>query len=98
MGVETGHGVADDVRALAVRSIGAQAHLLHRVEDASLHWLQTVAHVGDGARGDHRKRVGEERLAHLLRHRRVDDLAGERVQRKLFGHGSVFSTWVIGEG
>jgi hypothetical protein len=51
------HHVADHLRALAVLGIGGQVLLPHREQDAALHRLQAVAHVGQRARGDHRQRV-----------------------------------------
>ena len=74
--VVAAHGVAHDSSRLAVRSAGAQAHLQHRPEDAALHRLEAVSHIGDGTSGDDRQRIGEERVAHLLRHRHVVHLAG----------------------
>jgi hypothetical protein len=80
VGVVLAHGVADDAGALAVGVVGAQAHLEHRVEDAALHRLETVAHIGDGPGGDDRQRVREERLGHLVGDGDVDDLSSEREQ------------------
>ena len=51
------HHVADDLRALAVLGVGGEVLLPHRVEDAALHRLEAVAHVGQRARGDDRQRV-----------------------------------------
>ena len=53
------HHVADDLRALAVLGVGGQVLLPHRVEDAALHRLEAVAHVGQRARRDDRQRVVE---------------------------------------
>ena len=57
--VVVAHHVADDLGALAVLGVGGQVLLPHRVEDAALHRLQAVAHVGQRARGDDRQRVVE---------------------------------------
>ena len=65
------HRLADHAGALTVRSVGAQPHVLHGVEDAALHRLEAVPYVGDGPRRDHRQGVGEEGLGHLLGDRYV---------------------------
>ena len=67
------HHVADDLRALAVLGVGRQVLLPHRVEDAALHRLEPVAHVGQRARGDDRQRVVQvPRLRRLVqRDRRI---------------------------
>ncbi len=57
--------VAADFRALAVAAIGRQAKVVHGHQDAPLHGLQAVAHIGNGARHDHAHRVIEVRLLHL---------------------------------
>ena len=72
------HGVAHDAGALAMWRLGPQPHAQHRVQDATLHRFEPVAHVGDGPGRDHRQRVRQERLRHLVGDRRVADLAGER--------------------
>ena len=55
--VEVAHHVADHLGALAMLGVGGQVLLPHREEDAALHRLQAVAHVGQRARRDHRQRV-----------------------------------------
>ena len=40
---------ADDARRLLVRFARTHARFLHRIEDAAVHRLQTVAHVRQGA-------------------------------------------------
>jgi hypothetical protein len=55
--MEAAHHVADDLRAFPVLRVGGEILLPHRVEDAALHRLQAVAHVGQRARRDHRQRV-----------------------------------------
>ena len=57
--------VAADFRALAVAAIRREAQVVHRHQDAPLHGLQAVAHVGNRARHDHAHRVIEVRLLHL---------------------------------
>ena len=58
--------VADDGGALLERAAGVQPQLVHRVEDAAVHRLQAVAHLGQRARDDHAHRVVEERLLELV--------------------------------
>jgi hypothetical protein len=55
--VVAAHDIADHLRALAVFGIRCQVLLPHRVEDAALNRLETVADVGQRAGGDHRQRV-----------------------------------------
>ena len=57
--------IAADFGALAVAAIGGQAEIVHRHQDAALHGLQAVAHVGQRARDDHAHGVVEVRLAHF---------------------------------
>ena len=57
--------VAADLGALAVAAIRSEAQVVHGHEDAPLHGLQAVAHVGHRARDDHAHRVVEIRLLHL---------------------------------
>ena len=45
--------------------VGEDTRLVHGVQDAAVHRLQTVAHVGKGARSDDAHRVLDERLLHL---------------------------------
>ena len=58
--------LADDTGALAVLLARVESHLAHRVEDAALHGLEAVAHVGKRARGDDRHRIREIALPHLV--------------------------------
>src|SRR6266446_3467708 len=58
-------GVAADFRALAEAAIGGQAEVVHGHQDAALHGLETVSHVGESARDDDAHRVVEIRLAHF---------------------------------
>ena len=60
------HRVADDLRGLAVGPSGDEAALLTGVEDAPVHRLQPVAHVGQCTRDDHRHGVVEIGGLHLL--------------------------------
>ena len=58
--------VADDRRALLVRAARHQAELVHRVQHAPVHRLESVAHVGQRARHDDAHRVVDERLFDLV--------------------------------
>ena len=57
--------VAADFGALAVAAIGGQAEIVHGDQDAPLHGLEAVAHVGKRARDDDAHGVVEIRLAHF---------------------------------
>jgi hypothetical protein len=73
------HHLPDDARALHVRAVGPDAHLLHRVEDPALHGLQPVAGVGQRAGVDDRVRVLQEARLHLRGDVDVEDALGEVV-------------------
>ena len=47
--VELAHDVADDAGALRERLVGAVAAVVHRVDDAAVHGLEAVAHIGQRA-------------------------------------------------
>ena len=82
MRVVVGHHVADDTRALHERAVGPQVRVVHRPEDAPLHRLQAVAHVGQRALHDDAHRVLEERGLDLLlqrARRHVGDGGGSSV-------------------
>ena len=53
-------------RALAVLAAGTDAHIVHRIQNAPLHGLEAIAHIGQGAGHNHRHRIGKIRLAHLV--------------------------------
>jgi hypothetical protein len=57
--------VADHGGALPVAAVGGEPRLVHGEEDAPVHRLEPVAHVGKGALHDDAHRIVEERLAHL---------------------------------
>jgi hypothetical protein len=75
------HHVAHDARALHVGAVGPVTRLLHRPEDAAVHGLQAVAHVGERAAHDDAHRVLEERRLDLLGERA--DLRLARVEAEL---------------
>ena len=62
--------LADDRRALAELGVRIEVQVrVHRVEDAPLHRLQAVAHVGQRARGDDADRVVQVAALRLVRER-----------------------------
>ena len=63
---------------LRVAPPGTKAHLLHGVENAAMHRLQSVADVGQRAANDHREGIVEIRPLHLLFN--VDRLHVERAR------------------
>ena len=82
MRVKLTHHLADHTSRLHVRTIRIEVHLTHLVDDAALHRLQTVSGVGQCAGIDHRIRVFEEGLAHLLVQRCFDDVLFDRTRVK----------------
>ena len=75
VGVVLRHRLADDAGALPIGGVGAQPHLVHRVQDPPMHRLQAVAHVRQRARDDHAHRVVDVRGAHLVLDRHRPDVA-----------------------
>ena len=73
--MEVAHHLADDLGGLLVAAGRTEPHLAHRVDDAPVHRLQPVAHVGQRAVHDGGERVGE--IALLKRRPEIDrdDLA-----------------------
>ena len=60
------HGVAGDARRFVVGAVRRVVVLVHRIEDAAMHGLQPVAHVGQRARHDHAHGVIEIGALHLV--------------------------------
>jgi hypothetical protein len=58
--------VADDAGALLVGLVPVVRQLVHRVEHAAVHGLQTVADIGERAPHDHAHGVIEVGASHLL--------------------------------
>ena len=73
--------LADNLGALAIRTVGRQAHLPHRVEHTAIGRLQAVAHVGQRAANDYAHGVIHVRALHL-----VFDVDG-KAQRQILIHG-----------
>ena len=87
------HHVADDSGRLAVGPVPVVAGLLHRVEDAAVHRLQAIAHVGQRASHDHAHRVIEVGAPHLLFDGDRDDAGLARLwgtgRRRNFAQGQL---------
>ncbi len=75
------HHLAHDLGALGVGAGGAETQLVHRVEHATVHRLEPVAHVGQRSPDDHRHRVVQVRRAHLLLQRTRFDVAADHISR-----------------
>ena len=71
--------VAANLRALDVLASWKQREILHRVQNAALRGLESVAHVGQRARDDHGHRVVEERVLDLVRDVDLGNLLALRV-------------------
>ena len=68
---------ADDLRALAVRTVRREAHLPHREQHAAVRRLQAVTDVGKRSPDDYAHRVIHVRALHLVFD--VDGLAGREI-------------------
>ena len=66
VGMVLAQTLADDLRAFDVSVGGRQSQLAHGVQDTPLNRLQTVAHIGQGARDDGAHRVAEIRGPHFV--------------------------------
>ncbi len=55
--------VADHAGALLEGAVGVEPQLAHGIEQAAMHRLQAVAHIGQRARHDGRQRIGQVTLA-----------------------------------
>ena len=60
------HHIADGARRFVVGPVGREIVFVHRIEDAPMHRLQPVAHVGQGAAHDHAHRVIEIAALHFV--------------------------------
>ena len=76
MRMELAHHVADDAGAFGEALVGIEPQQPHGVQDAAVHRLQPVAHVGQRAVHDRRQRIGEIALfERLLQVDRLDVVA-----------------------
>ena len=82
---------ADDLRALAVRTVRREAHLPHREQHAAVRRLQPVADVGQRAPDDYAHRVIHVRALHL-----VFDVDGDQRGRRLIHDRCFVSVWFRG--
>ena len=85
------HHLTHDTGRLAVRSVEGQAHAVHRVEDAPVHRLQSVAHIGKRTADDHAHGVIEIAALHFLDDRDGIDAGGSLRRRRdvVFGQDCV---------
>ena len=97
VGVELAHHLTDNPGRLARRAVGTQSLFPHAVQNAALHGLQAVAHVGQRAAHDDRHRIVEIRFAHLVLDVDRDDVGAvgaaavegqSGVVGEFFGHDS----------
>src|SRR4029079_4864040 len=58
--------VPDDCRRFLVWSSRYEPELIHRVKHATVHWLEPIAHVRQGARYDDAHGVVDEGFLHLI--------------------------------
>ena len=82
--------VAHDAGGLAIGLVPVIAVLVHREQDAAMHGLQAVAHVGKRAAHDHAHGVIEVALAHLLLdgdHRNFGRIGGRHCAPLVVGIG-----------
>ena len=80
MGVEFAHGIAGDARRFVVRPLRRVIVLVHRIEDAPVHRLQSVARVRQRAGHDHAHGVIEVAALHLLGDRHRANVGGTAVR------------------
>ncbi len=64
--VVVAHDVADDPRALEEAAVGPEPAVVHRVQDAGVHRLEAVPHVGQRPPDDDRHRVVDVAALHLV--------------------------------
>ena len=81
--------VADDARAFLEAARGVELELAHGVEQAAVHRLQAVAHIGQRALRDGGERIGE--VALFKRILQLDRLDGRRSENRIVGHGETGS-------
>ena len=76
--VEVAHRIADDLGRLHMLLVEVEPEPLHGKQNAPMHRLQPVAHVGQSARHDHAHGVIEIRPLHLIDERDRSDVGGGR--------------------
>src|SRR5262245_10246291 len=88
VGVEVAHDLTDDLGALLVAAGGIELELPHGEEDAPVHGLEAVAHVGEGPVHDGGEGIGEVALLQSIFE--LDGLDGGRRggrENRRLGHG-----------
>ena len=80
---------ADRPRTLLMRAVGEDTTLVHRIEDAAVNRLQTIANVRQSTSGNDRHRIFDEGLTHLVA--KLADLKGSAVLVHLARVGSAAS-------
>ena len=65
MGVELPHHIAHHASALIEGTIGSIPAVIHRVDDATMHRLESITHIGQGATDNNRHRVIQIRTLHF---------------------------------
>src|SRR6202034_3850575 len=88
--VQAAHDRADHLGALDVRTVRAQAHLLHQVQDSPLYRLQAVTGVRERAGVDDAVGVLQVGAPHLLGDVDIDDVLFELFWRR---RGSAAAWW-----
>ena len=78
------HHLTDDAAALVVAAVGPVATVVHRVDHATVHRLEAVAHVGQRATHDDRHRVVDVAALHLGVE--VDRLGAVVLDRRYVSH------------
>src|SRR3989344_852935 len=68
---------ANHSRTLAELRSRYEPHVLHCVENAAMHWLQSVANIRERAPRDNSHRVVDVRLTHLRHYRLMYDICGD---------------------
>src|SRR6185312_5111777 len=88
------HHVPDDSGAFTCRAIRLQSHLLHRVQNATMDRLQSVANIGQSAPDDDGHRIVEIRTTHLFFD--IDRLNVESARAAAFaGWWSQWEFWIL---
>ncbi len=72
------HRIAGDARRFVVGAIRRVIVLVHRIENAPVHRLQPVAHVGQRPAHDHAHRVIEVAVPHFVGNRNRPDAGASR--------------------
>ena len=76
MGMVFAQHLANNSGGFFVGRSGAIAHILHRVENAAVHWLEAVAHIRQGARDNDAHGVIKVSRAHLAVDIHIAHVAG----------------------